>query len=372
MNMLSEGQRKLYPFLKASLFARRATCPDSTPGVWGYRAMASAPPESPSTSVGSQEVVKPDKMTMAALEFGEFVEAGKGISDRPRFVLGVYSSSNLKEVNEFLKKRVPKWERLNHPNIMPFPGWYLSSSELSIDYPPQGENGNIMEYMKLHPGAPRMILLLDVARGLNYLHSLNIPHGNIKGANIVINTKGHALLTEYGLAPIASSPSLTTNATSDALRNCRWMSPEIIHPYQKPVGTSVLESKPADVYAFGMVVYEVLTGKVPFEWLSDEAVLFHVLRGGRPEIPADAHAVGLSAKVWKLLEACWNSNPKKRPTMKEIVSRCEGFVGEDIATKEPLPPAQIAVEVILPGKFSLPPPNSVEPKRGRKFFCGLA
>ena len=87
-----------------------------------------------------------------------------------------------------------------------------------------------------------------------------------------------------------------------------------------------MESKPADVFAFAMFAVEVFTGKVPFPELKNEAVVLRILRGGRPEMPGDAEAIGLTGDMWKLLESCWQQNPKKRPTMQEVVRRWGQFV----------------------------------------------
>ena len=90
-----------------------------------------------------------------------------------------------------------------------------------------------------------------------------------------------------------------------------------------------MESKPADVFAFGMFAVEVFTGKIPFEEQKNEAVVLQISRGGRPVMPPNAQAVGLTIEMWKLLESCWQQNPKKRPTMDEIVRRWETFVGRN-------------------------------------------
>jgi len=87
-----------------------------------------------------------------------------------------------------------------------------------------------------------------------------------------------------------------------------------------------MESKPADVFAFAMFAVEVFTGKVPFEEQRNEAVVLRIMRGGRPAMPANAQAVGLTGEMWKLLESCWQQNPKNRPTMDEVVRRWETFV----------------------------------------------
>ena len=99
-------------------------------------------------------------------------------------------------------------------------------------------------------------------------------------------------------------------------------------PPSKGNNTPVLESKAADVFAFGMLAVEVFTGRIPFEGQKNEAVVLHVSRGGRPEKPENAQAVGLTDEMWKLLESCWRKNPNKRPTMEEIVRKLERFVAE--------------------------------------------
>lgn len=92
----------------------------------------------------------------------------------------------------------------------------------------------------------------------------------------------------------------------------------------------MVESKAADVFAFGMFVTEIYTGEIPFKEQTSEAVVLHILRGGRPEIPANAQELGLTAKMWKFLESCWQENPKKRPTMREVVRIWQNFAEENI------------------------------------------
>lgn len=91
----------------------------------------------------------------------------------------------------------------------------------------------------------------------------------------------------------------------------------------------VMESKAADVFAFGMFAVEVFTGKIPFEEQKNEAVVLRISQGGRPDMPRNPQAVGLTSDIWDLLESCWQQNPKKRPTMQEVVRKWQGFVGNE-------------------------------------------
>ena len=152
-------------------------------------------------------------------------------------------------------------------------------------------------------------------------------------SNVVIDRSGRALVTEYGLAPIISGPSFTTTATPDAVSNSRWLAPEIITPPRKGDATPVVESKAADVFAFAMFVVEVLTGRIPFEELENEEVVLHILRGGRPQMPTNAQELGFTREMWKFLESCWHQNPKKRPTMQDVVMRWQRFVEDSVVAE---------------------------------------
>jgi len=114
-------------------------------------------------------------------------------------------------------------------------------------------------------------------------------------------------------------------ATPGAVGTFRWSAPEIMNPPRKENSTPVMESKTADVFAFGMLAVEVFTGKIPFEEHKSEAVVLRISQGGRPEMPENAQAVGLTGEIWKL-ESCWQQNPRRRPTMDKIVKRWEKFV----------------------------------------------
>ena len=134
----------------------------------------------------------------------------------------------------------------------------------------------------------------------------------------MVDRKGRALLTEYGLAPINSDPSFTVAATPGAVGTSRWLAPEIITPTRKGAAMPVMESKPADIFAFAMLAIEVFTGRMPFEEQKNEAVVLRISQGGRPAKPVNARDVGLTDELWGILESCWQQTPKKRPGVGEV------------------------------------------------------
>jgi serine/threonine protein kinase len=76
-------------------------------------------------------------------------------------------------------------------------------------------------------------------------------------------------------------------------------------------------SKEADMYAFGMVVYEVLTGTLPFGSRRVVALPMLTLQGSRPSEPEDPVAIGFGQGTWQFAERCWDEDPKKRPTARK-------------------------------------------------------
>lgn len=89
----------------------------------------------------------------------------------------------------------------------------------------------------------------------------------------------------------------------------------------------MMESKAADVFAFGMFALEVFTGQVPFSEYTNEAVVSLVSQGRRPPgMPENAQEVGLTNDMWTLLENCWQQRYKKRPSMEGVVREWRRFV----------------------------------------------
>jgi len=99
-----------------------------------------------------------------------------------------------------------------------------------------------------------------------------------------------------------------------------FMAPELLCP-TKFNESSSRPTQPADIYAFGIVIYEVLTGLQPFyekKWTNHE-LLFHMMGGARPKKPADAEKIGFGDGTWELVEECWIAEPTRRPTIDQVL-----------------------------------------------------
>lgn len=92
------------------------------------------------------------------------------------------------------------------------------------------------------------------------------------------------------------------------------MAPELMYPSKFNLHNPHL-SREVDIYAFGMSIYEVVTGVRPFvaEGMRKEELMFVVIEGGRPAKPANAEAIGFGNGVWDLMEKCWSQDRTQRP-----------------------------------------------------------
>jgi len=122
----------------------------------------------------------------------------------------------------------------------------------------------LIETGKQIPVAQSVSIILQCARGLAYAHAQGIVHRDIKPSNIMINSQGHIKITDFGIAA-AVDDSATLTTTGQLVGTPRYMSPE--QARSEPV------DRRSDIYALGMVAYELLTGSTPFEGESGVSII---------------------------------------------------------------------------------------------------
>ncbi|KAF8183770.1 kinase-like domain-containing protein, partial [Mycena galopus ATCC 62051] len=194
------------------------------------------------------------------------------------------------------------WKDLHHPHILPFLGIDRDSFPPSLCMvSPWMEHGTVMNYLKTHGHATvdkLAIKLFEIAQGLEYLHSRNIVHGDLRGTNILIKEDWSACLTDFGFS-IFSDATATTNTTRAG--SLYWMAPELLDPER--FGLKFARTPATDVYAFGCVCVELYTGRPPFSNLPEPAALLKVLNGERPERPTGPPA--MSDALWQHVTKFW-------------------------------------------------------------------
>lgn len=107
---------------------------------------------------------------------------------------------------------------------------------------------------------------------------------------------------------------MTTHGTNLAGGTTLYMAPELAYPSKFGLHRLQL-SREGDIYAFGMVIYEIVMGIRPFgvEGYRVEEVMFAVIEGKRPGKPENVEAIGFGGGVWDLVERCWREDRTQRP-----------------------------------------------------------
>ncbi|KAG8988598.1 hypothetical protein FRB94_000573, partial [Tulasnella sp. JGI-2019a] len=235
------------------------------------------------------------------------------------------------DVKRRYEREATTWSSLNHVNVLPFYGVVKISSAIYL-VAPWVTYGDLSKFLVTrlecfaHPSLAQgsvsvleraAFLIFDevatvhgIASGLAYLHACGLIHGDIKAANILMTDSLVPLLGDFGLSkkdgPTDTSPGLKGCGTA------RWKSPGLNDGQSRTTKT--------DIYALGMTIVEILTGREPFYQLPSSAkVYLMVSQGHRPQFePISRHGKNFRP-LWELAAVCWQTEPEKRPTAAQVV-----------------------------------------------------
>lgn len=224
-------------------------------------------------------------------------------------------SSELERLaNEFWRE-AEILSKLHHPNVVAFygvvkdgPGGTLATvTEFMVN----GSLRHVLQRNKNLDRRKRLIIAMDAAFGLEYLHSKNIVHFDLKCDNLLVNLKDQSRpickVGDFGLSKIKRN-TLVSGGVRGTLP---WMAPELLN------GGSNKVSEKVDVFSFGIVMWEILTGEEPYANMHYGAIIGGIVNNTlRPHVPASCDP------EWrKLMEQCWAPDPAQRPAFAEIAGR---------------------------------------------------
>ncbi|TDL30174.1 kinase-like protein [Rickenella mellea] len=255
---------------------------------------------------------------------GGFADVWKGyIAEKPVALkaLRIYKQSLREKVLKEFSHEAVIWRQLKHRNILPFYGVFTGDEYFDrlCLVSPWMDAGNVIDYLNAQHEGNRLSLLSDVAQGLEYLHLFQPPiiHGDLKGANIFVTSSLTACLGDFGLARFRDSQESTLGATTGhTTGTLRWQAPELLSIYgDEP------RSEQCDIYSFGCVCLEVMTGKPPFMEIRKEgAVMRAILDRQTPQRPVEnVLELGLDDRLWTFMQQCWNFDPESRPKTGQLV-----------------------------------------------------
>ncbi|KDN51718.1 hypothetical protein RSAG8_00266, partial [Rhizoctonia solani AG-8 WAC10335] len=208
------------------------------------------------------------------------------------------------------QREVDIWRRLEHKNILRFYGvCYIGPRLFAVA--PWAEGGNLQTFIRKNVECDRMRPM--------------IVHGDLRAANVVVSASEEALLTDFGLSKIVAEEE-GMDVASTSLENAgssRWMAPELFQVDTSTYSSGVTSA--SDMWSFGMLCLEVLTGQPPFypKHRIDGQVIATLIQGNLPERPEPQEAMyqrGLSDEMWNLMNRCWEWKPSARPEMRNLAS----------------------------------------------------
>ncbi|PKA51559.1 Serine/threonine-protein kinase EDR1 [Apostasia shenzhenica] len=215
------------------------------------------------------------------------------------------------DVIHSFRQEVSLMKRLRHPNILLFMGAVFSPQRLCIvtEFLPRGSLFRLLQRNTIKlDWRKRAHMALDIARGMNYLHHCNPPiiHRDLKSSNLLVDKNWTVKVGDFGLSRLKHETYLTTKTGKGTPQ---WMAPEVLR--NEP------SDEKSDVYSYGVILWELVTEKIPWDNLNPMQVIGAVgFMNQRLELPKD-----LDLRWVSIIESCWHIDPDCRPSFQELLER---------------------------------------------------
>lgn len=208
------------------------------------------------------------------------------------------------------------WCKLRHPNVLQLLGLSLTPARLMI----------VMELMEkslfdvLHDSTVglewgrRVELAHGIAAGLSYIHSREAVHRDIKSLNVLVRGR-EVKIADFGSTRGLESMQETTNQAG----TMAWLAPELF--------SNASPSSKVDVYAFGVVMFELATREIPWRGYSPASIMGSVLAGERPQVKMEILGEVAGPEFVKLMQQSWKPNAEDRPTSAEVLKELTVILG---------------------------------------------
>ncbi|THH09215.1 hypothetical protein EW145_g2167 [Phellinidium pouzarii] len=221
------------------------------------------------------------EISVDAVASGGFGQVYRGKHKDTEVAIKVPAMYYKEKSRKFQKAEAIVWKRISHPNIVPFLGVADVKGSSLCMVSVWMVHGDLASYLVQFPRCNRFDLITGITEGLQYMHGLDIVHGDLKSVNVLVNDMKQACLADFGLSHVMMNVLGASVAMTSATMagTYRWMAPELLR-LEKTHAT--FES---DIYSLAMVMIEVFSGQIPFPSFRDPLVIIKVMEGVQPPHP---------------------------------------------------------------------------------------
>ncbi|KAG8791080.1 hypothetical protein FRC12_010209 [Ceratobasidium sp. 428] len=182
------------------------------------------------------------------------------------------------------------------------------------------QNTHVLEFIKRYPSSNRFRLCTDISQGLAHMHAVGVVLGDFAPWNVTVDEFGNVRLRELNLSNSNGRPGRGTWRSQ--LPDARYIPPEVITLPPEQEGGTDPNPRKSDVYAFTLLLYEILSEVAPWDKLDIPSIVSQVTRGNRPTRPSPSIWLD-NDNLWTLLQLGWHQQPESRPDMSSYAHNLE-------------------------------------------------
>ncbi len=209
------------------------------------------------------------------------------------------------ELRERFRREAQILLDLRHPNIVHMFDYFVEDAAhyIALEYVDGMSLDKLIQKCEKLKNQTTMLIFRDACKALQYAHENGIVHRDIKPGNILISAHGEIKLADFGIASTEKEGGDSLTQDGSTLGTPSYMPPEQFSETKKV-------DKRADIYAMGIMLYEMVTGKKPFPGKFSPETIMQIQKG--KYIPPEKLEAGVDLVIKKLIKKMIRPNPDKR------------------------------------------------------------